>query len=383
MSNVRYQYGSGVPASNAVKAAGYFNRNGSDFPFEDGIVLATDMAVGVEGPCTPGGGPTSPNQFRWTGDQDLIDLINDAGGWPTTPVNPSDMRSTVIDFEFIPVQNTVNFEYLFGSHSYNRGCNFDCGNGAMFGAWLIDLTTGVGENIARIPGVNSPISINTLRDNDKTDPINCAAGVGSINPLYFGNAYGTGVNQVPAIAAPINLSGHTIAMTSLTANVIVGRKYKIKLAVIDFCPSASHTSAVFFKAGSFDIGNLDLGDPVLIENGEGLCVGDSYTLESGLDPNLFTFEWYKDGVKIPGQTGANLVVTETGDYYVKGFIPSVTNCVMESDPVRIEFHDYVNISTPQNLTACPNAGSETRFDLTDAVSNVTSNPDILFNFYTS
>src|SRR5690606_20026753 len=82
-------------------------------------------------------------------------------------------------------------------------------------------------------------------------------------------------------------------------------------------------------------------------------------------------------------TGANLVVTETGDYYVKGFIPSVTNCVMESAPVLIEFYNYVDISSPQNLTACPNAGAETRFDLTDAVLNVTNNPNILFNFYTS
>src|SRR5690606_38821973 len=187
----------------------------------------------------------------------------------------------------------------------------------------IDMTTGIGENLAKIPGTTDPISINTLRDNDKTHPINCAAGAGSVNPTYFGNAYGNGANQVPPAAAPINLSGHTIAMTSLTANVIVGRKYKIKLAVLDFCPSDSHTSAVFFKSGSFDLVILVLGDPVLIENGEGLCVGDSYTLEAGLDPLLFTFEWYKDGVKIPGQTGATLTVTETGDYYVKAFVPGV------------------------------------------------------------
>ncbi|WP_177205820.1 choice-of-anchor L domain-containing protein, partial [Paenimyroides ummariense] len=381
VSNVRYQYGSGVPASNSVKAAAYFNRNGSTFPFEEGIVLATDMATGVEGPCTPGGGPTSPNQFRWTGDQDLLDLINDAGGWPTTPVNPANMRSTVIDFEFVPMQGTVSFEYLFGSHSYNRGCNFDCGNGALFGAWLIDLTTGIGENLAKIPNTNDPISISTVRDNNKSNPSNCAAGAGSINPQYFGNSYGNGANQVPPLTAPINLSGHTIPMQSLTANVVVGRRYKIKLAVIDFCPSASHTSAVFFKAGSFDIGDLDLGDPQLIGNGDGLCVGDSYTLESGLDPLLFTFEWFKDGVKIPGQTGPNLIVTETGDYSVKGFIPNVSSCVMEADPVRIEFFNYVSILQPKNLFLCPSAGNTTRFDLKDAMVGVTTNPNILFKFY--
>src|SRR5690554_7508792 len=54
VSNVRYQYGSGVPASNAIMAAGYFERNGSDFPFDDGIVLATHKASFVPGPYTGG-----------------------------------------------------------------------------------------------------------------------------------------------------------------------------------------------------------------------------------------------------------------------------------------------------------------------------------------
>lgn len=384
VSNVRYQYGSGALGSEQVKAAGYFNRNGSSFPFDEGIVLGTDVVSDLEGP-SPGGSArvTSPNQYRWTGDQDLLDLINDAGGWPTRPVTPTDMRSTVIDFEFIPVQPTVNFEYLFGSHSYYRGCNFDCGNGAMFGAWLIDLTTGVGENLAKVPGTNQPISISTVRDNDKTNPSNCDPGVGSVNPQFFGNAYGTGVNQLPLASSPISLPGQTVAMTSMTANVVVGRRYRIKLAVIDFCPNRSHTSAVFFKAGSFDIGNLDLGTPVLIADDNGLCVGDSHTLRSGLDPLLFAFEWYKDGVVIPGATGPNLVVTETGDYKVVGFIPTIPDCFMESDPVRVEFYDYVNILQPSNLELCPNAGASTRFDLIDAVANVTTNPNMLFKFYTS
>src|SRR5690606_930485 len=233
-----------------------------------------------------------------------------------------------------------------------------------------------GENLAVVPGTLDPISISTIRDSNKS-----GAACNSINPSYYWKNFDN--NQDDPLLAPVNYTGMTEPMMSITANVVVGRKYHIKLAIADFCPFLYDASAVFFKSGSFDLGNLDLGDPVLIENGEGLCVGDSYTLEAGLDPTLFTFEWYKDGVKIPGQTGANLVVTETGDYYVKGFIPSVTNCVMDYDPVRIEFHDYVDISSPQNLTACPNAGSETRFDLTDAVSNVTTNPDILFNFYTS
>src|SRR5690606_12589635 len=133
------------------------------------------------------------NLYRWTGDQDLNDLINDAGGW--FPSLPKTIRSASIDFDFIPVQNTVNFEYLFGSNSYS-GCYLSGDNAAMFGAWLIDTTTGIGQNLAIVPNMNDPISIFTLRDGDKTHPTGCATGVpNSINEQYFGNAYGTAANQ--------------------------------------------------------------------------------------------------------------------------------------------------------------------------------------------
>ena len=383
VSNVKYQYCDGSPGSTAIYPLGYFQRNGADFPFEDGIVISTDQASFVPGPF-PGRSSANNNTWRWAGDQDLNDLINDSGGWPIRGGQPvTDMRSASIDFEFIPMQNTVTFEYLFGSSSYNGpGCWGDCTNASQFGAWLIDMTTGVGQNLAIVPNTNQPVSIATVRDGNKTYPNDCAAGGPlSVNEQYFGNAYGNAANQIAPIAAPVNLFGHTTAMQSLSANVIVGRRYRIKLAIVDFCNTGSHTSAVFFKSGSFDIGDLDLGAPQLIGNGEGLCVGDSYTLKSGLDPLLFTFEWFKDGVIIPGQTGPDLVVTETGDYSVKGFIPTVTSCVMEADPVRIEFFNYVNIQAPQNLALCPSAGTNTRFDLKDALIGVTANPDILFSFH--
>src|SRR5690606_12703205 len=142
----------------------------------------------------------------------LNDLINDAGGWPQ---NITDVRSASIDFEFIPVQNTVTFEYLFGSNSYVN-CWLNCDNGALFGAWLIDTTTGVGQNLAIVPSTNSPISIATVRDVNKTMPLG-AGTCTSINEDYFGNAYGNNANQVPPLAASVNLEGHTIAMTSITA----------------------------------------------------------------------------------------------------------------------------------------------------------------------
>src|SRR5690606_18582580 len=126
---------------------------------------------------------------------------NASGGWPIRGGAPvTDMRSSYIDFEFIPMQNTVTFEYLFGSSSYDGpGCWGDCTNASQFGAWLIDTTTGVGQNLALVPNTNDIISIATVRDGDKTYPDDCAAGAPlSINPQFFGNAYGNRPNQFPA-----------------------------------------------------------------------------------------------------------------------------------------------------------------------------------------
>src|SRR5690554_4012445 len=377
VSNVKYQNGDGTPQAQQYYNLAYFEKNGSTFPFEDGVVLCTDSPDEIPGPST--GYTSGANGERWGGDQDLNDAINDAGGGAATQ-----FRSTQLQFDFIPVQPTVTFEYLFASNSYHRNCGTWCQNGAMFAAWLIDTTTGVGENLAKVPNTNDPISIYTLRDGDKTYP-SCSTGIpSSINETYFGNAYGSLANQIPPLSAPINLSGHTRDMTSITANVVVGRKYRIKLAIIDFCGTSGHTSAVFFKAGSFDIGNLDLGDSKLVVEGDGLCVGDSYTLKTGLDPLLFAFEWFKDDVLIPGATGADYVVTETGYYKVKGYIPNVTSCVMESEPVLIEFYDYVDLDqAPSNLQACPSAGVSTRFDLNDAMVGTTSGTNWNFSYYLS
>src|SRR5690554_5535500 len=374
VSNVKYQNGDGSPATLQYYTLGYFEKNGSIFPFDDGIVLSTTETPYVKGPYRGylSGNARGSNNERWTGDQDLNDAITDGGGAPYAR-----FRSTMIEFEFVPVQNTIQFEYLFASNSYHPSCGEVCNNGAMFAAWLIDLTTGVGENLAKVPSTNLPISINTIRDVTKSN-----AGCASVNEIYFGNFYDAA--QTNPLIVPIDFVGSTLPMTSLTASVVVGRKYKIKLAVMDFCPTVAHNSAAFFKAGSFDIGNLDLGDPVLVVEGDGLCVGDSYTLQSGLDPLLFTFEWFKDDVLIPGATGADYAVTETGNYSVKAYIPNVTACVMESDPVLIEFYEYVALDQqPSNLESCRSSGAETRFDLNDAMIGTTSGTNWNFSYYLS
>src|SRR5690606_7669487 len=81
VSNVKYQ-------KRVVSAGSYsdlfslscFDRNGSEFSFEEGIVIATYQASLFEGPSQGSASSGFENLYRRTGDQHLNDLINAAGG---------------------------------------------------------------------------------------------------------------------------------------------------------------------------------------------------------------------------------------------------------------------------------------------------------------
>ncbi|WLD23026.1 choice-of-anchor L domain-containing protein [Flavobacterium dauae] len=369
ITNVQWITGSSFPTGDKSNGIGYFQNSNSSLDMADGIVLSSGKAINTVGPRGVNGGSSDGTQDDWPDDLELTTYMHNVLG------NTDDYHNaTILEFDFVPFTSGMSFNFIFASEEYGT---YQCNYSDAFAFFLTNTVSGTTTNLALVPNTTLPISVTTIRDaayNNGNNGVCDDGNPASMNETYF-DSYNAG-----STTNAINFNGQTVKMVA-ESTVTPFTKYHIKMVIQDR-GDASLDSAVFIEGGSFNIGNLDLGNPVLIENGEGLCVGDSYTLEAGLDPLLFTFEWYKDGVKIPGQTGATLTVTETGDYYVKAFVPGVA-CDFVSDPVRIEFHDYVTISPPQNLTVCPNAGAETRFDLTDAVSNVTSNPDILFKFYTS
>ncbi|TDS57927.1 choice-of-anchor J domain-containing protein [Myroides indicus] len=352
VSNVRYQVGNGSSNTHSVNTLGYFNKNNSIFPFEEGIVLSTSEVQFVPGPY--GGGGFGNNPHRWIGDKDINDAINDAGGGPR-----DDKRVTQLEFDFIPVKDSIKFDYLFASNSYGA-CTYTCQNGALFAAWLIDATTGKGQNLAKIKGTQTPISLYTIWDNKKIKNTPCSS-----HPELFWNAYDNG-NAHP-LEAPINFSGSTIDMSSETVYVVPGRKYHIKLAVMDFCPTPSHSSAVFFSAGSFDLGNLDLGEDLLIETNNALCDEEFVMLKSGIatSEELYTeIEWYKDGVLIPGANGPDLEVNENGEYAINVRFPDL-ECG-SSASIVVEVYPAISetVHQAETLAVCQYSLQETIVDLT-------------------
>ena len=81
VSNVRYQNGDGSPQTLQYYTLGYFEKNGSTFPFDDGIVLCTNESQYIPGPFTGSSFDFhGSNNFRWGGDKDLNDAITAGGG---------------------------------------------------------------------------------------------------------------------------------------------------------------------------------------------------------------------------------------------------------------------------------------------------------------
>ncbi|TDS57884.1 choice-of-anchor J domain-containing protein [Myroides indicus] len=340
VSNVRYQVGNGSPATKSVNTLGYFNKGKgkSIFPFEEGIVLSTSQVQYVPGPYTTSNKGTNPH--RWTGDKDINDAIADAGGGPR-----SDKRVTQLEFDFIPILDSIHFDYLFASNSYMNGCTYTCQNGALFAAWLIDTTTGEGQNLAKIKGTNTPIALHTIWDSEKILGTNCSS-----NPELFWNNYSSGSSN--PIDAPFNFSGSTIGMSSETVHVVPGRQYHIKLAVMDFCPTASHSSAVFFNAGSFNLGNLDLGADLLVETNNALCGGECATITSGLSTEGIAIKWFKDGVLITGEEDSELEVCESGLYRVEGYQAEI-DCTVIGE-IKVEIYPSISevVNAPKSIEAC-------------------------------
>jgi hypothetical protein len=261
----------------------YFEKGNSDFPFNSGIVLCTGDAMLIPGPNTSVLS-TSPG---WEGDDDLIPFMSG------TPAPNSVTDATKLEFDFVPVIDNIQFNFLFASEEYGT---FQCTYSDAFAFFLTDIDTGVTSNLAVIPNTTTPITVVTV--NNATYNPNCP----SSNPDYFGNFY---VDN--PMSAPVNFNGTTIPLTAQSA-VTPGHQYHIKMVIGDRIDHA-FDSAVFIDAGSFNIGAAD-GNGVALtsSNGNVFCGGGSTELSlSEFIPGA-SYLWST------GETTPTITVNQPGAY---------------------------------------------------------------------
>ncbi|NQU09588.1 hypothetical protein HQ590_02260 [bacterium] len=213
-----------VEYTGVTNAAGIFCDGRDAFDIGTGILLTSGGAKLVLPPNDSSGAGQS-NELD--GDPDLDGLIP---GYET-------FDACILEFDFVPVGGTVQFNYVFASEEYNEFV--DSSFNDVFGFFIN------GVNYALIPGTVVPVSINNV-NNGYIESGQTATGACQNCAFYVDNAG-------PAAVRDTQMDGLTTVLT-LTAPVVPGTTNHMKIAIAD-AGDTILDSAVFLQAGSLRSGS--------------------------------------------------------------------------------------------------------------------------------
>ncbi|RNC84293.1 MAG: gliding motility-associated C-terminal domain-containing protein [Winogradskyella sp.] len=334
----------GGPTDLTTKSYGFFKRPvGSNFPFENGLILTSGNAFQAGNTVIPG---VNSNVLGLPGDTDLEAALG--------VINTGD--ATSVSFTFTPSSNNFSFNYLMASEEYNM--NDECNFADSFAFLLRRVGTTNFTNLARVPVSNDPVSTINVRP-DVRGPggaILCTAN----NPDFF-DGYDLG---------DTNYGGRTVVFNA-TAVVIPNVQYEIKLVIADQ-GDRLFDSAVFIEAGSFSGLGGNIPD-FTVASGRPGCGDTAVTLDTAVTDPTATFEWFKlpDLVNpIPGETGPSLIVPSTGPFGGDGTyavtISFGSSSCQSTEEAEVQFvNQPILESPPRDLVACETDGDNTEvFDLT-------------------
>lgn len=328
------------------KSLGFFDANGTSFPFKQGIFLSTWSSNNTPGPYVEnqrGGGSKN-----WGGDVDLDAVLG-----------ISSINASVIEFDFVPLTDYVSFNYLFASNEYQSYFPCEFSDGFAFLIKEKGSTTPY-KNLAVLPGTTTPVSSKIVHPliNPVTTSNGVRPGCPAINENFF--------NGYNAFNSPINYAGQTKVLTAET-KVTAGKTYHIKLVVADDREEV-FDSAVFIEAGSFS-SKIDLGADRLLATNNPICFGESLLLNTNL-PATNSFEWFRNGVKINGANQPIYQVTSAGTYRVDvAFSPT---CII-SEEIKIEYTPDLTLNNSTVVQCDIDADGLTTYDLSTTDANLKNN----------
>ncbi|MFA8300143.1 MAG: PKD domain-containing protein [Hyphomicrobiales bacterium] len=285
--------------------------NGGVIGFEEGFVLTTGDASMASGPNSARNGASKSYSYKdeFSGDH-VLDYfsqgkLKDEDGYDD---ELGTRDACVIEFDFIPQTDRIEFEYVFGSDEYHEYVNrfFD-----VFGFFIsgpgIKHEYGNYSNIALVPGTKKRVSVATINcghtngfDVDKYGEDNYE--LPGKNPSDHCNLL-VDNNRKNGDKYP-EYDAYTVVLKA-SADVVPCKRYHMKLVIADVKDKALD-SGVFLKSNSFNIGkikassdysNPDAGDALL----EG-CNNVDFSLE--IDPPLtesFGFDFEIEGSATNGE----------------------------------------------------------------------------------
>lgn len=220
--------GQGITVSNITfngtsQQIGSFTYGGGNpnMGLPSGVILST-------GRIGDGMGPNNSTQtgvdFNLPGDPTLNTLV---------PGNTT-FDAAVLEFDFIPQSSNVSFRYVFASEEYPEFVGSQYND--VFGFFISGPGFPPnGQNIAIIPGTNTPVTINNVNQN-------------SYNNYYRDNTGGTST-QFDGFT--------TVLSTKVNLTVVPCSTYRIKIAIADVADGI-YDSAVLLEENSFISPTQDL-----------------------------------------------------------------------------------------------------------------------------
>ena len=319
--------GPGITVSNVVMTnnsdnqIGIFDGQNSNIGFNSGVVMAAGPVNGLIGNAAmadagqPGNGQTDP---------DLLTIAQSVTSNPSAGFINSVNDVISLEFDFVPSSNVASFNFVFSSDEYTQWINSSFNDVFAFFVSGPGITgpfnappgfPGGAQNIAVVPGTNTPITISTI----------FPAGVpgeppAGLNPqLYVSNTGGTTHTH----------NGFTVPIP-VELNVQCGETYHFKFAIGDGSDTYLNT-AVFLEAGSFISDAVDVTVATVS--------GDSTIVEGCTDANfIFT--------RPEGETGDTLIINyEIGGEAIEGtdyndlqdtviFLPGEDSVVINLSPIQ-------------------------------------------------
>lgn len=351
--------GTGVTASNItftgdVKQRTQFSATAStNLGISSGVFLSTGngLSSSANGPQGPNNSGSTSTAYYTPGDA-LLDI---ASGNQT-------FDAAVLEFDFIPMGDSVKFRYSFASEEYTEFVN--AGVNDVFGFFLTGPNPSgpnyVDHNIALVPSTTTPVSIDNVNH--------------LINTSYFRNNNSNTID--------VEFDGFTKTLYALE-KVVCGQSYHIKIAIADggdevwdsgvFLEGGSFTSAAPISVSSSNT-NLNFNDSLLlVEDCNTNCVyfirqgnvaqADSFSLQVGGNAVLGTdyiqqsnpsFTWPskiyfaagQDSVQICSIYALNDNVAEPIDtirFSISTFTTGLSVCAL---PATVSFNLYIKDYTP-------------------------------------
>ena len=251
--------GKGVTAFNfqvygAPIQYGFFSGGATSIGLDSGLVLNCEDINQLTIPPGLGGlipnvggnsGSFGPNSMGTATNNDLLSVANSVPGLIGQTFTVSSVNdAAVMEFDFVPLSDTIEFRYVFGSDEYTAFINTQYNDVFAFflsGPGITGPYTsppgfpGGSKNLAVVPNSNPPL------------PITISTVQPGLNGAYY-------ISNTPSIN--VGLNGYTTVLTAKSA-VTACDTFHIRLAVGD---GTDHSlqSAVFLEANSFSAKGVSL-----------------------------------------------------------------------------------------------------------------------------